>query len=395
MLRWLLSKSVRQGHELLKRIEKHLRAQDDILTIANRQKIEQAIDEFRKILSDPNTPKKRIDSAGKELALTADKYFRIYPNSSFRENVDVALVALVVALAIRTFFLQPMAIPTGSMQPSLFGITHQDLRGSETTNYPSIVGRIYKFFVNGESYYHVIAKEDGVFEGAGEPKQFLPFVQKQQFKVGSQIYSVWLPPDSLFAPPYNRSGIVVGQKFKKGESIIKLKVTSGDRLFVDRVAYNIRHPKRGDIIIFESTGIPDITQNTHYIKRLIGLGGETIQIGDDRHVVINGTRLDAATPHFENLYAFKTPPKEDHYSGHVNDKIGRQFGKPEVPHYAPHFSDGLAKFTVRTNHLFVCGDNTMSSYDSRYWGDFPKEKAVGRHSFVFWPISERFGWGVR
>ena len=41
------------------------------------------------------------------------------------------------------------------------------------------------------------------------------------------------------------------------------------------------------------------------------------------------------------------------------------------------------------------GDNTMNSYDSRYWRDFPQEKLAGRHCFVFWPFTERFGWGVR
>lgn len=394
MLRWIFSKSVRESYELLKRIEKHLRAQDDILTVVNRQKIETAIIEFKQVLKDGKSTKNSITSARKELSLVADKYFKIYPNPDVRENVDVALVALIVALAIRTFFLQPMAIPTGSMQPTLYGITHQDLRGTEAT-YPSILGKVFKFLVKGESYYHIVAEEDGNFEGAGEPKQFFPFINRQQFKVGSKIHTVWMPPDGLFAPPYNRSGLTVGQKFKKGDDIIKLKVTSGDRLFVDRVAYNVRSPARGDIIIFESTGIPNITQNTHYIKRLIGLSGETIQVGDDRHVVIDGKRLDASTPHFENIYSFKAPPKEDLFSGHVNDKVGRQFGRPEIPHYAPHFVDGNAKFTIRTNHLFVCGDNTMSSYDSRYWGDFPREKAVGRHAFVFWPITERFGWGVR
>ncbi len=394
MLRWLFSKTVREGCELQKRVEKQLRAQADVLPAANQHRIEIAVAELRRVIKDRHSSKNSIDSARKELALVADKFFKIYPNPDVRENVDVALVALIIALAIRTFFLQPMAIPTGSMQPTLYGITHHDLRGKDV-DYPSIVGRIYKFLVKGESYYRIVAEEDGVFEGAGEPRQFLPFISRQEFKVGSKIHTVWLPPDSLFAPPYNRSGLTVGQKFKKGDEILKLRVTSGDRLFVNRVSYNFQSPQRGDIIIFESTGIPNITQNTHYIKRLVGLSGETIQLGDDRHAVIDGKRLDGATPRFENLYSFKGPPKEDLFSGHVNDKVGRQFGRVEIPHYAPHFPDGTATFKVRTNHLFVCGDNTMSSYDSRYWGDFPREKAVGRHAFVFWPITERFGWGVR
>ena len=38
------------------------------------------------------------------------------------------------------------------------------------------------------------------------------------------------------------------------------------------------------------------------------------------------------------------------------------------------------------------GDNTMNSYDSRAWLDFPREKVIGKQFFVFWPITDRFGW---
>ncbi|HVY70804.1 MAG TPA: S26 family signal peptidase [Verrucomicrobiae bacterium] len=41
------------------------------------------------------------------------------------------------------------------------------------------------------------------------------------------------------------------------------------------------------------------------------------------------------------------------------------------------------------------GDNTMNSMDSRYWGDFPRELVIGKYGFVFWPVTDRFGWGAR
>jgi signal peptidase I len=50
-------------------------------------------------------------------------------------------------------------------------------------------------------------------------------------------------------------------------------------------------------------------------------------------------------------------------------------------------------FPVETNHLFVMGDNTFNSSDSRYWGDFPKDKVIGKSFFIYWPITKRFGWG--
>jgi signal peptidase I len=51
------------------------------------------------------------------------------------------------------------------------------------------------------------------------------------------------------------------------------------------------------------------------------------------------------------------------------------------------------EFQVSPHHYFVMGDNTLNSSDSRYWGDFPEEKVIGKSFFVYWPLTERFGWG--
>jgi len=181
---------------------------------------------------------------------------------------------------------------------------------------------------------------------------------------------------------------------------VKLKVVSGDHLFVNRFVYNFRHPRRGEIIVFESTGIPGIIQNTHYIKRLIALGGEHVRIGDDRHVVINGRRLDASTPGFENVYGFdpRRPPLADHYSGHVNGTVAARYTKNDL---ASRFPDAQAEMVVPPGYYLAFGDNTMNSNDGRNWGPFPQEKVIGKASFVFWPIGprddnpSRFGWGYR
>jgi signal peptidase I len=51
------------------------------------------------------------------------------------------------------------------------------------------------------------------------------------------------------------------------------------------------------------------------------------------------------------------------------------------------------EFQIASNHLFVMGDNTMNSLDSRFWGDFPESSIIGKSFFVYWPITSRFGWG--
>ena len=64
--------------------------------------------------------------------------------------------------------------------------------------------------------------------------------------------------------------------------------------------------------------------------------------GDDRHLIINGKRLDASTPHFENVYSFnpKEPPRDSHYSGHVNEKVQKKYYPNSYGNLAPLFSRG-------------------------------------------------------
>lgn len=385
IVRWFLSRTVRHATDLCHRVRKILNAQRDLLLPQAIDAVRNGIEEVRGTIRSGGETKAIID-ASEKLEKTANKWLKPYPHPGIRENLDVILVALAVALGIRTFFLQPMAIPTGSMQPTLYGITAEDLRGRPDAKIPNFAVRLFESMFYGISYYHLVAKQDGDFRWEGPPQTVLPFVKRQKYSVGNSVDYIWFPPER------EKTGVYNGQSFRAGEEIMKLKVRSGDRLFADRFTYNFRRPERGEIVIFESRGIPHLQQDTHYIKRLIGLAGERVQIDDDRHVMIDGHKLDAATPRFENLYSFQGPPRESVYSGHVNNAVAQKFGKPGI---APEFPTSKDQFTVRANHYFVLGDNTMNSFDSRSWGDFPREKVIGKCAFVFWPISSRFGWGFR
>lgn len=386
IVRWFLSKTVRQAIDLCRRVQKMVDAQRDLLTPQAIGAIAVAIGEVRTTISS-GTDRSAISEQMTNLETVANKWLKPFPFAAIRENIDVVLVALVVALGFRTFFLQPMAIPTGSMQPTLYGITHEDLREKSGVRIPNLLGRVFDSTVRGISYCRVTAQVDGAFQRFGPVETVLPFVKRQSLFVGGQAHEIWFPPEKI----EEWAALHEGQMFHKGDDIIKLKVCSGDRLFADRVTYNFRRPARGEIVIFITQGIDLLQQDTHYIKRLIGLGGERIQIGNDRHVIIDGKRLDAATPGFENLYTFQGPPEESHYSGHV--QIGAEvFQRMQT---SPKFHNEAFVFGVRPDHYFVMGDNTTNSYDSRYWGDFPREKVIGKCAFVFWPISSRFGWGFR
>ncbi|MBI3851870.1 MAG: signal peptidase I [Verrucomicrobia bacterium] len=388
-LKWFLSKTVRHATEMRKHVAKLLNAQRDILSPPAIEAITAAMLELKKTV-DANEDNKTLLKQMENLEKVANKWLKPYPHSAVRENIEVILVAVAVAMSIRTFFLQPFKIPTGSMQPTLYGVTSTNLKEHPEIKIPSGLARFYQACVRGTFYHYLAAEDDGELVQIGEPEHVLRFINKQRitmrYRGGEKSHLLWFTPDDHFA---ERAGVHVGDAFHKGEAIIDFKETAGDHLFVNRLTYNFRHPTRGEIIVFETKGIEDprMPQDQFYIKRLVALGGERVQIGDDRHLTINRTnRLDASTPHFENVYSFnpKEPPQESHYSGHVN-----------FPHLAPLFQDKQEGYVVRPDHYMVMGDNTVNSFDSRAWGDFSRTNVIGKSCFVYWPISERFGWGHR
>ena len=105
-----------------KQVQRLLCAQRDILTPAAIGAVTLAMNQLRDaIAAGENIGKIRLKMD--ELDFAANKWLKPYPNAMWRENVEVLLVAVAVAMAIRTFFVQPFKIPTGSMQPTLYGVT--------------------------------------------------------------------------------------------------------------------------------------------------------------------------------------------------------------------------------------------------------------------------------
>jgi signal peptidase I len=385
LLRWLLSKAVREATAMRKHVLKILNHQRDILSPQAIEAVQVAMAGCQKAVAE-DADKAALGKQMENLEQVANKWLKPYPNAAWRENVEVLLVALTVAMGIRTFFLQPFKIPTGSMQPTLFGVTSENLINEPNFKIPTGLTRVRQWFA-GVSYIHVVAEDDGPVELVERPFRILIFNIYQKLVAGGKTYVIWFPPD-YGAPPAGslavRAGLQSDHIYRKGEDIVKLRVNAGDHLFVDRMTYNFRPPERGEIIVFETRGIDSLPQDQFYIKRLVALGGERVQLRDDRHLIINGKRLDASTPHFENVYSFNPnePPRDSHYSGHVN-----------FPYLAPYFQDKPDGVVVAPNHFMVMGDNTVNSLDSRTWGDFPATNVIGKSFFVYWPITDRFGWG--
>ena len=154
-LRWFLSGTVREAMDMCSHVRKLLNVQRDLLSEEAVAAVDTAYRNTQNAIyehADDNVLKARKD----ELETVANQWLRPYPHAEWRENVEVFLVAIAVAMAIRAFFLQPFKIPTGSMQPTLYGVEYEPI-----DQIPNALGRLWDACVHGSFYHRLIAEEDG------------------------------------------------------------------------------------------------------------------------------------------------------------------------------------------------------------------------------------------
>jgi signal peptidase I len=128
---------------------------------------------------------------------------------------------------------------------------------------------------------------------------------------------------------------------------------TSERLIVNKIIYTIRHPERGEVIVFHAPAGID------YIKRVIALPGEKVKVENNK-VYVNGEELKE--PYLQEII--------DEWA-----KNGKQYNSP-----------GLTETVVPEGAVFVMGDNRTNSSDSRMIGSIPYDKIVGRADVRFWPI---------
>lgn len=320
----------KRAREAVHAARKWLRYNEDLLTDAQRELVTKAIRKIELDLRNRNTTAALAGVGDLE-----QKIGRLFPErkpSAWRENIEVLLVAAIVAMGIRTFFLQPFKIPTGSMQPTLYGMVvdeNYDRNASFPKRVVDVLGR-GKWPVNPHGNF------GSTFAGL----------------VQWTLFGVW----------------------PRGATC----VDRGDHIFVDRFTYHFRRPRRGEIVVFGTANIPEIpagSRGKFYIKRLIGLPGDEIRIVPP-YALLNGEILDTR-PAFARIYS-----KSGGYSGYV---------LPDARAQSRYFRSTNDVYRVPADHFFVLGDNSPHSLDGRYWGGAPMRDLVGRAIFVYWPFGPRTG----
>jgi signal peptidase I len=299
---------------------------------------------------------------------------QLMPPRSFprwRENVEVLVVAISMAMACRTYFIQPFKIPTGSMQPTLYGVTVRPQDGRQWHDHlPMSLVNLALF---GERYVEVKARASGTLDYQGTADD------QHAYRVGNEIHLVrqTLLPDSPFVDPEQsmRLHVKPGERVEKGQLIASGRVRIGDHIFVNKVLYHFARPKRGQIAVFDTNHIPHkelfrIRPDTFYIKRLVGLPGDTISVRD-RHLVVDGQPVVEPWP-------FRRQAEDPAYRGYV-------------PRPGALLNSESATLRVEEGQFLPFGDNTYSSLDGRYFGPVSDQALVGPSFFVYWPFGSRWG----
>jgi signal peptidase I len=324
-----------------------------------------------------------------------------------REWLELLVVVVGVVMGIRALFLQPFKIPTGSMQPTLHGINFVEQEKVEPNWFQRIM-----HYANGSRRYTDVAAErpgkiyktqaDGLFmvtrkgrELAHEmyqknPLLFFPYTSWHLGGVPHNLpgekgnvhrYIVEYRLDHYPDDPITRHN--EWNNIKAGQTILRGYLELGDHLFVNRIAYNFTEPQRGDITVFVTDGLRfrgKPLRGRFFIKRLVGIPGDTLRIrdrrlevkvkGSDEFVVVDGSFAKA----FDRMYSFKGG-----YRGYSHESG------------ANYLLTDTDTVTLGPDEYWLQGDNTESSQDSRFWGAVPRRNIVGRADFVYWPFTRRWG----
>lgn len=347
----------------------------------------------------------KVKEASKQLQNVCEKSLpHQKPLGWLEENVEVMFVAIVIALGLRAYYLQPFRIPTGSMQPTLNGIIGTPLKESE---WPSLPQRLAEKALRGRTYIKVVNDQDRKFffdNKGGLHGNVLQDTQYLHFFSRSVLTSLNAPPLQL---PSSSSAVLSigvaralglaqmnGGVLPAGAVICEGYIDTGDLVLVDKFSYHFRKPTRGEVFVFDTVGIKGIEERSgeqgagsHYIKRLCGVPGDTLSI-ESPHLLINGKI--AQEPGIQRVMAAKGEYAKNPQGYDFAKGEGIQRNGKVLPQFLGHPGAKLvlaADAPPGLREYAALGDNTGNSLDSRYWGSVKEHNLVGPALFSLWPFT--------
>lgn len=403
----------------------------DLMSDAERGSLQQATETVRQNLrakADSSKLKLGIESLESVLRKVGGTH---YPKSGWTENVEFFLVAAIVILGVRAYFVQPFKIPTNSMWPSYNGMTPEVF--AKPADEPGAVGRVVRFVMLGARPRVLNAPDDGEIllpidgsQGRGVVKyQDVPGRSWGVFPARQREYRIlvgdrqvvtqvpidfdfdWVIRDAFFPGTKNLTEglrpklangefvdrevptggglservrfIRTGRMVKQGERVLSFDILTGDQLFVDRMSYNFVRPKVGDGFVFHTGNIPvlsDTQGDQYYIKRLVGTPGDVMEVKEP--VLYRNGKPITGAPAFD-----KNAHRTGKYTGYFNGTPRADYPNAQL------FVD--QQITVPARSYLPMGDNSANSLDGRYWGFVKDKDVVGRPLCIYYPFSRRWG----
>ncbi len=143
------------------------------------------------------------------------------------------------------------------------------------------------------------------------------------------------------------------QPFLVSGSSMVPNFSNGDYLLIDEVTYRFRAPERGEVVIFKYPNSP----STYFIKRIVGLPGEEVDISNNKITVFSKSNPNGST--LAESYLLKSI-----------------------------YTAGSYKFQLKADEYLMLGDNRSYSFDSRNWGPLKADYIVGLARLRLWPVTD-------
>ena len=407
-----MKKLRKQAKELLHAASKVYHYRRDVTSEARLQELEKSVSEIETMLHGESIDSVPFTAALDRLDTLLRKIGgKLHPKTFWSDNLEVILVAAIIVIGVRTFFFQPFIIPTNSMYPTYNGMNTAVYESSEAS--PNALRQVFNKLTLGAKHKSLIAESSGPVSlvlvpdaetgevGTSRPVSYrkyfvLPATRAEYvFSVGGTLQSIQVPAEfdmlsaiSQFFPDSNLKVAVpskespsgkalqLNHSVKVGEPLMRFDITLGDALFVDRISYHFKRPKAGDPFVFRTNDIrAELGRLTgdysdkYYIKRIGGVGGETLEIKDS-------TLYADGEPRDEVEAFARNASQEGEYGGYINQSLLAESRTLEIP----------------DDKFIALGDNSANSLDSRYWGFVPDRSVIGKAIFIYYPFTKR--WGV-